>query len=162
MEWEWEGKTKARAKGYVPPPLSPAPPPLSLPHPTTLCRAGYKNAIFFTFYPFPPCPRKLSFAFSMKDYAWINCMHWVRSLLSRRGMLLGYSLEPRPNSRALASVGLFMAIVLSINRCLTGINQFDHRKQDWLVQRRLCSKGAPHPPWHRWLSTFWGRRSMVR
>ena len=32
-------------------------------------------------------------------------------------MLLGYTLEPRPNT---------LAIVLSMNRCLTRINQFDH------------------------------------
>ena len=32
------------------------------------------------------------------------CMNWVRSLLSMRGMLLGYNFEPRPNSFVLVTV----------------------------------------------------------
>ena len=59
------GGRKTKAKGYVPPPLSPAPSPLSLPHPTTLCHARYRNVIFFTFHPSPPCQRSLSFACSI-------------------------------------------------------------------------------------------------
>ena len=40
-------------------------------------------------------------------------MNRVRSLLSTRGMLLGYSFEPRPNNRALATAGSVMTIGLS-------------------------------------------------
>ena len=36
------------------------------------------------------------------------CMNQARSLLSMRCMLLGYGLEPRPNSLALATGGSFM------------------------------------------------------
>ena len=36
------------------------------------------------------------------------CMNQVRSLLSMRCMLLGYGLQPRPNSLALATAGSFM------------------------------------------------------
>ena len=43
--------------------------------------------------------------------------HRVKSLLSFRGMLLEYSLEPRPNIRALGTAGSVMNIVLSINGC---------------------------------------------
>ena len=39
-------------------------------------------------------------------------------------MLLGYSLEPRPNSHALGTVGSVMTIGLSINRCSHSKNQF--------------------------------------
>ena len=59
------GGRKTKAKGYVPPPLSPAPSPLSLPHPTTLCHARYRNVIFLTFHPSPPWQRSLSFACSI-------------------------------------------------------------------------------------------------
>ena len=45
------------------------------------------------------------------------CMNWVRPFLSMRGMLLGYSLEPRPYSRALGTAGSVMTIGLSINWC---------------------------------------------
>ena len=46
------------------------------------------------------------------------CMNWVRPFLSMRGMLLGYSLQPRPYSRALGTAGSVMTIGLSINWCL--------------------------------------------
>ena len=55
-----------------------------------------------------PCFRLLDFGI-MK--------HRVKSLLSFRGMLLEYSLEPRPNIRALGTAGSVMNIVLSINGC---------------------------------------------
>ena len=43
------------------------------------------------------------------------CMNQVRSLLSMLGMLVGYSFEPRPNSRVLATAGSVMIIALSLN-----------------------------------------------
>ena len=43
------------------------------------------------------------------------CMNQVRSLLNMRGMLLGYSFEPRPNSRVLATADSVIIIALSIN-----------------------------------------------
>ena len=42
------------------------------------------------------------------------CMNWVRSLLSMHALLLGYSFEPRPNSRVLATVSSVMTIGLSM------------------------------------------------
>ena len=54
----------------------------------------------------------------------------VRSLLSLRGMLLGYSFEPRTIIRALGTAGSVMNIVLSINGCSHTKTQFDERKQD--------------------------------
>ena len=44
-----------------------------------------------------------------KDSAWIE-EGQVRSLLSMRGMLLGYSFEPRPNSLSLETEGPVMVI----------------------------------------------------
>ena len=44
-----------------------------------------------------------------KDSAWIE-EGQVRSLLSMRGMLLGYSFEPRPNSLSLETEGSVMVI----------------------------------------------------
>ena len=44
-------------------------------------------------------------------------MNQVRSLLSMRCMSLGCSLEPRPNSRALATASTVMTIGLSRNGC---------------------------------------------
>jgi len=52
-----------------------------------------------------------------------------------RCMLLGCSLEPRPNSHALGTVGSVMTIGLTINRCSHSKNQFNQREQDWLVQK---------------------------
>lgn len=46
-----------------------------------------------------------------------DCMNQVKSLLSMRGMLLGYGLEPRPTSRALGTEGSAMTTGLSINGC---------------------------------------------
>ena len=44
-------------------------------------------------------------------------------------MLLAYSFEPRPNSRALGTAGSVMTIGLSINGFSHAKNQFDERKQ---------------------------------
>ena len=53
--------------------------------------------------------------------------------LSMRGMLLGYSSEPRPKSRALATAGWVMAIGLSTNGC-------SHSKKPvWRENTRLTS-----------------------
>ena len=53
--------------------------------------------------------------------------------LSMRGMLLGYSFEPRPNSLALATAGSVMAIGLSTNGC-------SHSKKPvWREKTRLTS-----------------------
>ena len=43
------------------------------------------------------------------------CMNRVRSLLSLRCTLLGYSFKPWPNSSVLAIAGLVLTIALSIN-----------------------------------------------
>ena len=62
------------------------------------------------------------------------CINWVRSLLSMCCLLLGYSLEPRPNSCALGTVNS-VTTNDSINECLHLKNQFDERRQDWLIQK---------------------------
>ena len=81
-----------------------------------------------------PCEQSLSFACSILVIQERLCRTWATSLLSMRGMLLGYSFEPRP--RALGTAGSVMTIGLSMNRCLhSKKNQFDERKQDWLVQK---------------------------
>ena len=56
-------------------------------------------------------------------------MNRVKSLLSMCCILLGYSFESRPNSRAVGTAGSVLIIGLSRK------NQFDARKQDWLVQK---------------------------
>ena len=55
-------------------------------------------------------------------------MNRVRSLLSMRGILLGYSFEPRPNSCAIATACSVMTIGLSINGCSHSKNMFDKRE----------------------------------
>ena len=55
-------------------------------------------------------------------------MNRLRSLLRMRGMLLGYSFQPRPNSCALATAGSVMN-----NGCSQ--SQFDEREQDRHVQK---------------------------
>ena len=77
-----------------------------------------------------PCQQSLSFACS--DPEWF-CVDRVRSLLSMHGMLLGYSFEPRPNHRVLATAWSLMTIGLSINRC-------SHSKKTvWRGRTRLTS-----------------------
>ena len=61
------------------------------------------------------------------------CLIRVRSLLSMRCMLLGYSFEPRPNNCALGIAGSVMTIGLSINGC-------SHSKKPvWRDRTRLTS-----------------------
>ena len=55
-----------------------------------------------------------------------------------RGTLVGFSFEPRPNTRTPTATGSVMTIGLSINRCSNSKNQFDERKHDWLVQKFGC------------------------
>ena len=59
--------------------------------------------------------------------------------VSMRCLLLGYSLEPRLNSRALCTAGSsVMTISLSIsvwNGCSHSEYQFDESKQDWQLQK---------------------------
>ena len=52
-------------------------------------------------------------------------MNRARSLLRTRGIHLGYSFEPRHNSRALATGGLVLSIGSSIKDARTRGNQFD-------------------------------------
>ena len=47
-----------------------------------------------------------------------------------RDMLLGYSFEPRPNSRVFATADSVMIIGFSINRYAHSKNQFDEREQE--------------------------------
>ena len=63
------------------------------------------------------------------------CRNRVRSLLSMCFLLFGYSLEPRPYSRVLGTVGSVMTIGLSYKGCSHLENQFDERKQDWPVHK---------------------------
>ena len=60
------------------------------------------------------------------------CMNRVRSLLSMRCMLLGYSFEPRPKSHVLATADSVMTISLSINGGAHSKKKFDdcQREQD--------------------------------
>ena len=55
--------------------------------------------------PGEPLCLLLDFSVLLKD-----CLNQVRSLLSTRVVLLGYSFEPRPNSRALGTAGSVMTI----------------------------------------------------
>ena len=49
--------------------------------------------------------------------------------------MLRYSFEPRLKRRALGTAGSVMTSGLSVNGCSDSKNQFDERKQDWLVQK---------------------------
>ena len=57
-------------------------------------------------------------------------MNRVRSLLYMCCLLLGYSFEPRTNSRVLSAAGSVMTIGLSINGSSYSKNQFDEGKRD--------------------------------
>ena len=76
-----------------------------------------------------PCKQRLSVFVTRETL----CIIRIRSLLSMRCMLLGYSFESRPNSRALASGGSVMTTGLSINR---GSHP---GKLVWRERRRLTS-----------------------
>ena len=57
-------------------------------------------------------------------------MNRVRSLLYMCCLLLGYSFESKPNSRALSTAGSVMTTGLSMNGSSYSKNQFDEGKQD--------------------------------
>ena len=63
------------------------------------------------------CEQRLAFTCSIVALRESLCLNRVRSLLGMRGMLLGYSLESRPNSRVLGTVGSAMTLGLLTNRC---------------------------------------------
>ena len=70
------------------------------------------------FKPTAPCSQQKPFylaclilAFNLERL----CLNWERSLLNMRSMSLGYSFEPRPNSRALATEVLVVTIGFSLN-----------------------------------------------
>lgn len=73
-------------------------------------------------------------------------MNRVKSLLSRRGVLLGYSFKARPSSRLLDTSASVMAFGLSINGCSYSENQYYEREEGQLVLkfelRRLNSLDA--------------------
>ena len=52
-----------------------------------------------------------------------------------RYMLVGYSFEPRPNSRTLGAAASFATSGLSMSECSHSKNQFNERKQDWVVEK---------------------------
>ena len=58
-----------------------------------------------------------------------DCMNQVRSLLSMRGMLLGYGFEPRPNNHAIQRARLSASVYQSTDT-RTRLNLIDGRKQD--------------------------------
>ena len=58
-----------------------------------------------------------------------DCMNQVRSLLSVRGIVLGYGFEPRPNNHALQRDRLSSSVYQSTDT-RTRINLIDGRKQD--------------------------------
>ena len=64
------------------------------------------------------------------------CMDRVRSSLSMRCMLLGYSINPRLNGRVLGTAGSVTTIgLIKKNGCTHAKNQFDERKKNWLVEK---------------------------
>ena len=68
--------------------------------------------------------------FTLQAEPFFHLLHLrVRSLLSMRGMLLGYSFEHRPNSRVLATAGSVITIGLLINGC-------SHLKKEWVWRER--------------------------
>jgi len=73
-----------------------------------------------------PCQQSLSFACSISAYS-------RKTTWSMRCLLLGYSFEPRPNSRALGTAGSVMSIGLLVNGC-------SHSKKPvWQEKTRLTS-----------------------
>ena len=63
------------------------------------------------------------------------CVNRVRSLLSRRCMLLGYSFKPRPNSRALVTAGFEYEHQFINRRVLALKNPVWREKTDLLVRK---------------------------
>ena len=85
-----------------------------------------------------------------------DCTNRVKSLLSTRGMLLGYSFEPRPNSCALgtANSAEYDYWVFQSTGARTRKNHFDERKQGRLVQncrlrRPQSGRASFSPPYPR-------------
>ena len=64
-----------------------------------------------------------------------ECMIRVRSLLSMRCLLLGYSFDLRPNSHALGTAAVVLTIGLTITAARTRKTSWIRKKQDWLVQK---------------------------
>ena len=62
-------------------------------------------------------------------------MNPARSLLNKRGTLLGYSLEPRPERRVRGTAGSVMTVRLSVNGCSHTKSQFDEFKQGAQVKK---------------------------
>ena len=79
-----------------------------------------------------PCQQLFSFACSRKT---VLCMNRGRILLSIRGVLVGYTFEPRPKSRALATARLVMTVGSSING-----NSRPKKKTVWREKTRLTSQ----------------------
>ena len=71
--------------------------------------------------------RLLDFGVVDKDSAWIEKNLETLEILK--------NFELRSNSRALSTASSVMIVGLSVNRCSHSVNQFDERKQDWLVQK---------------------------
>ena len=97
---------------------------------------GWGNTLSANVYKWPPCQQNFCLAYSILVYS-RKTLH-ERHVRSCRAWVafLAYSFEPRPNNHMLAIVSFFMTIGLSINRqTQTRKNQFDERKQDWLVQK---------------------------
>ena len=71
--------------------------------------------------------RLLDFGVVDKDSAWIEKNLETLEILK--------NFELRSNSRALSTASSVMIVGLSVNRYSHSVNQFDERKQDWLVQK---------------------------
>ena len=70
----------------------------------------------------------------------ILCMIGVRFLLGMRGMLLGYSFEPGPNSRVFATASSVTTIGLSWKDGRTKKSQSGGKEQDWLVPKTVLRR----------------------
>ena len=106
-------------------------------------------------YNFTPCYQSpLCFTCSILAYSSMTlCQSSNKDSVSMCCLLLGYSLEPRLNSRALCTAGSsVMTINLSNwNGCSHSEYQFDGRKQDWQVQKFEV----------RWLHKAWRQFSSI-
>ena len=85
-----------------------------------------------------PCYQSLSFACLILVHSRKTRLNRGRSLLSMRDMLLGYSFEPRPNSRALSIADSVMTIGFSIDRCSHSKKQFDARNKNVYSRSSGC------------------------
>ena len=109
-------------------------------------------------YNFTPCYKSpLCFSCSILAYSSMTlCQSSNKDSVSMCCLLLGYSLEPRLNSRALCTLGSSVMIIsLSIsvlNGCLHSEYQFDKRKEDWQVQK--FEVRWLHKAWRQFSSTL--------